>query len=605
MNTSHIKFANVIMDIIIYVPLITAAIFVLVRFYHYIFPAKKGPKLPKHHSHPSALWAWVKKIFFELLIKFFSIMILIKDFIQYNYFRLGTLILFFIYLGVSYYYTFAGGKTGFKKGVWLYVFDAIWVLLGLYLSLSTFNVFLKNWRQRHPYPEAGTTSDRFKWTFWRNFFELKLILILSIVLALLLLVFALIIKYRAIALSLSVLVEVLSLVACLFLMYKWLKDHPRVKRALEDNLYIKILYHIIFLIPCFILTSADKMYKDIKDTPEIVYIVFAAELVVIFLYFVMPLITQYFYTSNIHPRNLELTKWQAERGLFAGENSLLRSITALKAGLDVDWDQILKNQLYKPEQADILNDFLQENGFNNEKEKKNSFTKWLMGKKISADAARSYIQANGPIIENKSIEVKELEHHREHISKEIDRTFTSKLLLKGPVYTDKQISVAKYEELMSQNDDVYNYRYGISAWVFLHEQPPSGRAANNEFTSLINYGNRPNILFKASENILQINMNDGVDNEKVIYKTSSLPLQQWSNIVVNYDGGTIDIFINGKLVSSVNNIVPFMAYENVTVGSDHGVSGGACSVVYFSSPLSKRQIEIFYNTLKNKNPPLV
>ena len=152
---------------------------------------------------------------------------------------------------------------------------------------------------------------------------------------------------------------------------------------------------------------------------------------------------------------------------------------------------------------------------------------------------------------------------------------------------------------------LYNYQYSLSAWIFLHEQPPSKSYANNKFTSIIDYGNKPNIKFNPSEGILQVVNQQGKDDTEVVYQTKDILLQKWNNIVINYEGGTLDIFINGNLVASKNNIIPYMSYDRITLGNDEGVSGGASAIIYYNKPLTKRQIEFFYNSLKNENPPSV
>ena len=82
-------------------------------------------------------------------------------------------------------------------------------------------------------------------------------------------------------------------------------------------------------------------------------------------------------------------------------------------------------------------------------------------------------------------------------------------------------------------------------------------------------------------------------------------MQRWNNVVVNYVAGTLDIFINKKLVFSAPNIVPYMQAGVVTAGAKDGVSGGIANVSYFASPLSKQRIEASYDLLKNREFPNV
>jgi hypothetical protein len=52
----------------------------------------------------------------------------------------------------------------------------------------------------------------------------------------------------------------------------------------------------------------------------------------------------------------------------------------------------------------------------------------------------------------------------------------------------------------------------------------------------------------------------------------------------------MDVFLNGELIGSQNNIMPFMSYEIVSVGSDNGIHGAVRDVRYYSKSLSLRQI---------------
>jgi len=84
-----------------------------------------------------------------------------------------------------------------------------------------------------------------------------------------------------------------------------------------------------------------------------------------------------------------------------------------------------------------------------------------------------------------------------------------------------------------------------------------------------------------------------------------LPLQKWNNIVVNFVRGTLDVFINKKLVASVSNLIPYMSNDNIYIGDNPGISGAVANVTYFSRPISQQKISFFYNNLVNKDPPII
>ena len=189
------------------------------------------------------------------------------------------------------------------------------------------------------------------------------------------------------------------------------------------------------------------------------------------------------------------------------------------------------------------------------------------------------------------------------------------LLVNKPVDTNTLYTLASYEEL--NGTDQYEYQYGLSFWVFLDANSPSTSAASNKFVSLLNYGNKPNILYKASTNTLMITMeqkglsktkNKLIDfdenGNRIIYKQNNILLQKWNNIVINYLGGTLDIFLNNELVKAAIEIVPYMSLDNLTIGQDNGINGGICNVVYFKSPLTTSKMYILYNMVKDKTPPI-
>ena len=82
-------------------------------------------------------------------------------------------------------------------------------------------------------------------------------------------------------------------------------------------------------------------------------------------------------------------------------------------------------------------------------------------------------------------------------------------------------------------------------------------------------------------------------------------MQKWHNLVINYIGGTIDIFLNGELVTSEKRMVPYKTFNSMIVGQDNGISGGICNVIYYPSYISRTKIKSNYAYLKNKNPPII
>ena len=189
------------------------------------------------------------------------------------------------------------------------------------------------------------------------------------------------------------------------------------------------------------------------------------------------------------------------------------------------------------------------------------------------------------------------------------------LLVNKPVDTNTLYTLSSYEEL--NGTDQFEYQYGLSFWVFLDSNSPSASPASNKFVSLLNYGNKPNILYRASTNTLMITMeqkgltkskNKLIDfdenGNRIIYKQNNVLLQKWNNIVINYAGGTLDIFFNNELVKSAIEVVPYMTLDNLTIGEDNGINGGICNVVYFKSPLTTSKMYILYNMVKDKTPPI-
>lgn len=166
---------------------------------------------------------------------------------------------------------------------------------------------------------------------------------------------------------------------------------------------------------------------------------------------------------------------------------------------------------------------------------------------------------------------------------------------------------------------LHNYRYGVSAWIYIHPQPPT---LNHKYSkdadaiNVFNFGGSlgPNVSYIPKTNVLNVKIAGTDKNDIPIPPITGLPLQTWNNVVINSDKGAIDIFINGKLIYTGTHIsvIPAgaTAINSVVIGQGTneeqlGVQGEICNMVLNREPFTKSEIAWLYETNKMLNPPVV
>ena len=176
------------------------------------------------------------------------------------------------------------------------------------------------------------------------------------------------------------------------------------------------------------------------------------------------------------------------------------------------------------------------------------------------------------------------------------------LINKGPIYTNQETDLGIFQNHKSEFNDLeldgtqrFNYNYSLSCWIWINPQPGSTNDAYSKSTSLLNFGNVLKINFNKNkiEIFADTTSNSAFGEELIkIYELKEIPYQKWNSFIINYSGGTLDIFINGKLVLSSINITPIMSYDTMTAGSPNGIYGGIKDIVYYDSVLPQRQIDV-------------
>ena len=163
---------------------------------------------------------------------------------------------------------------------------------------------------------------------------------------------------------------------------------------------------------------------------------------------------------------------------------------------------------------------------------------------------------------------------------------------------------------------VHNYNYAVSFWVYLNSST-TAEGADKYFT-VMNYTDVPHVKWnpKKAELTFSITPKENItpgevkypeeldeNGNLIVYKTTDFKTQRWNNIIVNFSGGTFDIFINSKLVKSKRDAVPKIEYGSLNMGS-YGLSGSLCNIIYFNFSLTMNKVHYLYNLVKNNDPPI-
>jgi len=159
---------------------------------------------------------------------------------------------------------------------------------------------------------------------------------------------------------------------------------------------------------------------------------------------------------------------------------------------------------------------------------------------------------------------------------------------------------------------VFNYTYAISFWVFLESSSTTDNYYTvlnfNEFPHIMWNPKKATMIFTTKDNTVETDTKSKDDitknGNRILLTLESLGMQKWNNIVINYVNGTLDIFVNGNLIQSSNDVVPEISYGSLTTGSPE-LRGKICNVVYFNYSLEMKNIHYLYNLVKDSNPPII
>lgn len=495
--------------------------------------------------------------------------------------------------------------------VWLkYVLAVVMmILVSAIIGLLGRDAFSK---YGNKFPEYGDQSDKRSWLFKETGRYLKYIIGSGIALAVLSIVVYLFANNILFTVGGTQIIMAFMSIAIMGIIYYLVQSNKEAQKVIKKNKVVGKLFYLFFLIPCFFHDLIRYIYIEFRHTPNVVYTVFFIEIVLIAAYLIMPIIKKKLYTNvsvdndknnliNINIRNLE-----NEIYILNAQKRKIEKELSMAGIRKVDFEKIKKD------------------GLDNEKEELKLFLLNLDFKvdevinkielKDSEGDIREKLKSSNRLdnairlVQEKTSKVRGIENQIENKKGELIRIKELKkeesdkagVLLRNPICLRKETRLYEVSRELTDKYTKYNYNYALSGWFFIR----ANKGFKNEYKQILNYNNRPKILYNSFSNKLKVIMTSGnYDDREYIY--DDLPLQKWFNIVINYDSGVLDIFIDSKFVSTMNGVVPRDMRPSELVVGGGNVGGGVCNVVMFPNSISKERIDMNYKLLKNKNPPIV
>ena len=164
-------------------------------------------------------------------------------------------------------------------------------------------------------------------------------------------------------------------------------------------------------------------------------------------------------------------------------------------------------------------------------------------------------------------------------------------LLKHPVYLNKERKLNIYDKLHNKkNEDKIFYNFSLKADIYINPQPENTKGAFNKNVHIINFGNQPVVEYNVSTNNLIIKSHNNPLNENIILNKIQFPLQKWNTLTVQYNDGIVDIFLNGKLIRSKKNMIPYKKFHDIVIGQKNGIEGSIKNIFYYNRNIDLNEI---------------
>jgi hypothetical protein len=645
-----------VINLIVYTPLIILCLSVVSAIGYGVWYYKNPPPAPAPQTFPPS-YIYVGSVIKDILIKILTPLKSLAELLWWifpfvfpslrggrthawdnaNYIK-STLLAFLTFIIILTTIIF---KYGYPDTINSYsnILNGSLIIIAVILLSMLFVIFSKTIRSTglsgDPWVNAVGPGAKRAWLFNNTKAYLYYLIGTGLGLGLLFLLFYFVIQFGAFNVAGTTFLAICAGIGVIWLIYNLLTSNTTVINTLNDNEILSNLFYLVFIIPCLFGDTVKYLFNQLRHTPKTVYMFLIAEILFIGLFVIVPIIQNYFYTLMPHKKGRETILKKKIQTINRDKiviNAKIKRIKKFNAGVnknidtsnlriidDEGWKTIISKSYNNPDKKEELTKFLINYGYISIYMCENPLRGHRSDCSENITKAIMYIQTYTKELVALQNKLDVLEKDKTFLVAERDSVTSlnkGSVLLREPVYLNNSKNIGNFDTQKLANFDIgYNYNYAISCWVFLRANALN--VEKGKYKSILNYGGKPNIMYNPYDNKLKIVMAHASENVQVDKVTNDSPkgekefiienvsLQKWTNIVVNYDSGVLDIFVDAKLLASFNNIIPYMSRDQLIIGDDKGISGGICNVVYFPLSISKERIDINYNILSNKNPPIV
>jgi hypothetical protein len=351
-----------------------------------------------------------------------------------------------------------------------------------------------------------------------------------------------------------------------------------------------ILKNLIFFIPCLIAIFVSELNKDIKLTPSPVYILFFILLLLIIILFLLPVLFNYIRTFNKSDilqgagpfylnKERTLGKYQNLNTNLSKNIELPTTVPEAEANPSEDKiDKMLS--AFSVDKAQLAPLSAKANSIINPNDGLN--------KTLSAVYNKGNNTVNNVVNSGATNSSNDPNIKAYTLFKDENSTYN--------------IKTEYYNSVVSKEKFPYSYTYSLSFYIYLNTQPENTSIAYTKDTILFNYAYKPVIYYNGKSQKIIIKsrtISNRGDQLDTIYELANPKFQKWLFFVINYDNNIIDVFVDGKLVGSKENVSPYFKGDNITIGENDGIHGSIKQIYYYDKIKTPSTIELLYNLSKN------